>query len=644
MRVACVPGISIALIIMALAGCTKKPAHVVKGCAPYAPDQCLTPFPNAWFEAAASTPTDREIVLPAETLPPQSSGVPIDPRLMGRIDGYSPATLLIAYFPEGVDATQLTPTASSTIDERIEFLSAAGSPITLVDVAAKKRVPLFAELDVNAKPEVGDRQALLIHPAVRLDFGKRYAVAITRTLHDRSGTALAPKGEFAAWVEGKLTDADRLWEVSDRLDEDAAAFKALGIAKADLALAWDFDTASEQSTIGQLKSMIARTLTVGPDGFDYKITDATDHTPMQDSNQARRLSGTFQVPSFEDGPEPSPLKLDDQGEAVMGAPVDWKFEAFVSQCAAKSTGPAPLVLLGHGLFSNGGEAVGAYARYVQAICGVGLAADFVGSSSLDLGVLTKVLSDPNEFKLLTGRLEQAHLNFQVLTRLALRKLATDDAFKFDGHAVLSASSPVYFWGESNGGIQGTTYLALSDVATRGVLIVPGGIWTELMWRSGDFDLMLAALQNVVTDRLDLQLVLAMTQSLWDKTDPVEFAPLLVGSGKSVLFQESVGDPVVTNIATRTEMRTIGAHALGPLVQSVYGLTPESGPQTGLVYTQWSIDPMPMPPYADQPGPSSNGAHEAISGIPQAVSQSVQFLKTGQVVDTCGGQPCLFPRR
>jgi hypothetical protein len=624
-------------------GCTKKPVHQVKGCAPFVTDQCLTPFPNAWFEEAASTETGHRLVLPQEALPTESNGALIDPHFLGQLDGYSAATMLLAYFPEGVDAKQLTPSPSSTIDERIAHLSAEGQPIVLVDVAARKRIPLFAELDINAVPANGDRQALIIHPAVRLAFGTRYAVAITRGLHDSSGAPLAPKGEFATWAAGKLTAADRLFEISDRLDEDVAAFEALGIHKADLALAWDFDTASETSTTGQLKSMLDRTRASGPDGFGYTITSAKDHTASQDPNQARRFSGTFQVPSFESGPEPSPLAIDEKGDAIMGGLADWHFAAIISQCAAASTGPAPLIVAGPGLFSDGEEAVDSVASRTQDFCGVVVSADFLGLSHADLGVLTKVLADPNQFPLVTSRLEQAHVNYQMLARLALRKFSSDPAFTINGHPTLTTASPVYYWGESNGGIQGSTFMALTDLATRGVLIVPGGIWTELMWRSGDFDLMLTALQNVVPDRLDLQLLLALTQSLWDKTDPVNFLPLLVGTEKRVLFQESVGDPVVTNVATRTEMRTIGAKALGPLVQSVYGVTPESGPLTGLVYTQWSIDAMPMPPYADIPGPSSNGAHQAIGGIPQAVDQAVEFMKSGVVVDKCDAMPCVFRR-
>src|SRR5262249_19259464 len=118
---------------------------------------------------------------------------------------------------------------------------------------------------------------------------------------------------------------------------------------------------------------------------------------------------------------------------------------------------------------------------------------------------------------------------------------------------------------------------------------------------------------------------------------------LIGTSKQALFQESIGDPEVTNIATEQEMRSIGANVLGPLVQPVYGLTSTSdtGPLTGLVFTQWSIDPSPLPPYEDVP-PTNNGAHDAIRAIPELIQQEKEWLKPdGQVTNTCGGV-CNFP--
>jgi hypothetical protein len=633
-----------AAVLAVCAACAPPHHHTVHGCSPLATDQCVTPFPNAWFEQPDSaTATGEAVLFPDHVLPVENTGTPIAPDLMGPVDGFSPGTVLIAWFKQGVDATQLTPSTTSPIDDRIQLLSRAGAPIVVINLATRKTIPIFAELDANAIPSMGDRQALLIHPMVRLEFGTRYAVAITTALHDASGAPLAPEGQFQKWANGTLTPSDSLWEISDRLDADAKVFATIGIQKKNLALAWDFDTASASATTGDLTGMITQTFASSPDGFGYTIDSVVDNTPAQDSNSARVITGTFQAPSFETGPDPSILKLDAHGKPVMGALASWNFTAVISQCAATKTDPVPLLVMGHGVFSTGNAEVTGDADIVQRICGVGIGADWLGLSSSDIAVLTKVLADPNQFRLITDRLAQAHLNFQVLARLATRKLGMDPRFILGSAPVLTPSSPVNYWGPSNGGIQGTTFMSVSPDAQRGVLIVPGGEWSLLMWRSGDFAAMLEALQSVLPDKLDLQLVTAMSQSLWDLTDPVEFSTLLPGTTKAALFQESIGDPVVSNVTTRLEMRTIGANALAQLVQPVFELIPAQGPLEGLVYTQWSIDPMPMPPYANVPGPSSNGAHQAIGGIPEAVDQAVQFMLTGQVQNTCGAASCVFPQ-
>jgi hypothetical protein len=232
------------------------------------------------------------------------------------------------------------------------------------------------------------------------------------------------------------------------------------------------------------------------------------------------------------------------------------------------------------------------------------------------------------------------VNFQVLTRLAMNALRQDPAFQVNGHPAYDPSQR-YYWGASNGGIQGATYLALSSDIDRGVLNVPGAAWSLLMWRSYDFLPALILLQATYPDPLDEQNVMALTQSLFDKTDPIEHAPYMVGTSKQVLFQESQNDAEVTNIATRTEMRTIHATPLAPLLQPVYGLTEQTGPLTGLVYAQWSVDPDPIPPWADAPSPN-NAAHDTMRWIPEVLQQTKRFLMPGgQVVNTCE-TTCVYP--
>jgi hypothetical protein len=632
--------------LILLAACASHGApNPPPGCSPLATGQCMTPFPSSWFEQP-----DQSVVFPDGVLPVARSGLALAPDLLGRLDGFSPATQIVAWFPEGVDASQLTP--QSAIADSLR----SDNPIALVDVAAQTRVPFFAELDANADPSAGDRQALLIHPMVRLANARRYAVAITTSLRDGSGDPLAPEGQFADWVHGRLSRSQELSKLADRLEQDAAAFAAIGIPRNTLALAWDFDTGSDQAITGPLFAMRDAALAAMPAGGAYTASDGTD--PRYFPNAFRVVNGTFSAPSFESGPDPSPLQLDAAGMPVMGAPADWPFTAVIPKCAASAPGPVPLLIVGHGLFDTSWIELSSDDRdgVFQAYCMVAIGTNWIGLSgglTPDDGappgfptdeqlIATQIATDPNRLDLVTDRLQQAHVNVQVLTRLALNALAADPIFAVNGHAAYDPSR-VYYWGYSDGGIQGTTFLALSPDVQRGVLNVPGSTWSMMTWRSGDFSSLLSVLSSLYPDPLDVQLLIAMSQSLWDRTDPIEFAPHLVGTSKHALFQQSMGDALVPNITTELEMRTIGATGLSPLVAPVFGIDERAGPLDGLVYTQWTIDPSPYPADNDVPPPDQTpSAHEQAHLLPAAISQVKMFLQPGgQVVNTCGGV-CDFP--
>ncbi len=643
----------VALLIASTAcgGPQKAPAHVVRGCSPLAPaGTCLLPFPDSWFEQAdAKSDTGRRVIFPDGTLPANTKGVLLREAAFGTLDGYSPATPIIVWFPQGVDRSALPSLADSARTAQ------AGFPIALVDLTTDKRVAFFAELDLNADPAQGEKQALLIHPLSRLENDTRYAVAITTALHDAQGKPLAPSGAFAQWVQGSLPSSSPLAEISDRLDQDQTAFQKLGIAKKDLALAFDFDTASDAQATGRLVAMRDQALAAAPHGLGYTIDSKTEPTPDADPDALRIIDGHFLAPNFEVGKDPSLLDLDRNGNPVMTRAQPFPFTAVIPRCVQNASGPVPLLILGHGLFDTAHSELMDDRNLLNQLCMVAIGTDWLGVAQYDFTTIaSKVLPDVNDFGLITDRLLQAHVNFQVLTRLAMNALASDPAFAVDGRPSYDPSRR-YYWGASNGGIQGTTYLALSPDIERGVLNVPGAEWSTMIWRSSDFGAALLVLDQYYPDKLDQQLLVALSQSLWDRSDPIEFSPHLahplpgVPMKKEAIFQESLGDAQVPNLATDIEMRTIGAVGLAPLSQPVFGISSGS-PTGGIVYTQWNVYPTPLPPSGDVPA-ANNPAHDAVRRLPQAIAQTADFLEPdGKVVQTCGSGegsdfvpgPCTFP--
>src|SRR5204862_6607648 len=125
------------------------------------------------------------------------------------------------------------------------------------------------------------------------------------------------------------------------------------------------------------------------------------------------------------------------------------------------------------------------------------------------------------------RLQQSEINFLVLARLAARKLKDEPMLQVNGHAP-SDGSEVYYYGCSQGGIMGDTFMALSPDVGRGVLNVGAGEYSLMLSRSADFETEKAILNGNYPVQRDQELLLALSQSYWDHSDPINFVPYAIG--------------------------------------------------------------------------------------------------------------------
>jgi hypothetical protein len=170
----------------------------------------------------------------------------------------------------------------------------------------------------------------------------------------------------------------------------------------------------------------------------------------------------------------------------------------------------------------------------------------------------------------------------------------------------------------------------------------------MMLRSADFKDLAQFLGVSYPDPLDRQLLLALSQGLWDYSDPATYAPHLLrdplrdaGGVKKILYQEGLGDAQVPNVATRAMVRTMGIPLLKQPIESLYGVSELPAPLDA-AYVQFDIGQQPRPGDVNIP-PDDNKVHEAIRRLEAAKQQLQSFLKdAGQVTDTCSAKPCLFP--
>jgi hypothetical protein len=614
------------------------PPEVPAGCNPIVGADCLGPYPSAFYERADSTSaTGVRVAFPDGVLPNQASGTALSSARMNQKDGFSAATPFVVYFAEGVERTQLGgwKDPSASLDP--------ASNVQVIDFDTQERVLAFAELDDQVQNDT-QRQALLIHPLVRLKSGHRYIVALVG-LQDAAGKPLAP-APFRA-LRDKTPLSSSLKAVQSRYEDLFAALAKAGVDRKKLSLAWDVVIASDETATGHLVGMRDAALALLDQGkLGYAIKQVT---PTIDAHNHALIDATVKVPSYlKDDSGTSMMNFGADGKPAMRAIVDVPIVISIPKCAETATSPVPVVVFGHGLFGNARDTIGGSA--VQAagdqLCSVFVGTDWIGLSSADLKTLPDSLtSDLNNLYLITDRLQQAQLNALTMTRMFLTKIKDDAALQINGKPV-SDGKEVYYFGVSNGGIQGTTFMGLTPDIVRGVLNVPGSEWSLMIFRSADIGQFGKLLGLLIPDLVDRQVALAFSQSEWDYTDPATFAPHLITSPlpgvpqKRILVQESIGDAQVPNVSTRVLARTMGLSGFD-LVEPVPGV-PVAKPPLDSAYTQWNSHKTPIPPLDDTALPKDNGAHDSVWASQKALDQIGQFCKpNGAVVSVCNG-PCNIP--
>ena len=627
-------------------------------CQPIAPtgspsaSSCALPFPSSFYLVPdTTTATGFRVNLPKGVLPSNNRKQDFDPARLNLLDGFSPGSQLLAdlgvhldpalFAPEDADPTpSLSPTA----------------PVQLIRYDTGEHVPLFAELDANAS-EPGDPQALIIRPLLRLRPGTRYVVAL-RELRDRDQKPVTVR-PFRALADGGYRPASRLAAVQARYDEIFKLLEGAGVPRASLTLAWDFVTASDSQIQGHLLHM--RDAALGRVAAeDLGVTVKSVSEPKGNPQVLRVIEASFAVPSFlVDPTDPSSgMELDGSGRP-RDTGKNYQANLLIIVPACVKTAPLPLraVVYGHGLLGSADEISSSLHRDIaNKLCVIELATDFIGLSSDDLTYLGgQVLGKFDNLSVTADRLQQAQLNFAVLARMARQKIKDLPALTVEGTAggrPLLDGTQVYYLGGSQGGIFGNTIVAISPDLDRGVLNVGAGNYSMMLPRASAYAQFQVIIGAAYPDPLAQQLLLTISQSYWDYSDPISFARTNLQDGlpgpdgkpmaaKHILLQESRHDSQVPNLATRTVARTMGLVQLGPPVEPVFGLLPAQGPVDS-AYVQFDTQLQPPPSKTNLGTGVDNGAHGSLGRIPAVVQQMDEFLRPGgQARNTCGAS-CVFP--
>jgi hypothetical protein len=306
-----------------------------------------------------------------------------------------------------------------------------------------------------------------------------------------------------------------------------------------------------------------------------------------------------------------------------------------------------VVQYGHGLLGGKGEAEAGYLSAMANDNGwVILASDWTGMKSEDVVPIISILTgDATNFPAIPERSMQGFTEFIAAMRMATGSLRNDPALTFKSpNGEYSAIDPEKrsYYGNSQGGILGGAYLALSPDVDRGVLGVGGMPYVLLLPRSHDFEDFFMLLNWAYPDHRDIMLLIAVFQNMWDPGEGAGWAWAMnrepdpeVGA-KQVLMQVAIGDAQVSTVGAHIQARAFGAATVAPQTTAIWGVEEKQPGFTGSAFVEWHYTDVPEAPVTNLPPDKDHDPHECPRREPMAQQQLRDFLEDGVVNQYCDG--------
>ena len=632
-------------------GCSKEEstkeeenAYVTEGtrsdCDPLDTSLCAFPFPSSFFETSQPDyPTGIALDFGPLSLPVNIDGKTTDPTLWNEKDGFSPLTPIMTYFEdvslEGVMG-----------HDRLEDYSNDDVKTVVIDVETGERVPHWAELDMSHDQD--DRRAFRIYPATPMEWGHHYVVGI-RGLQDEDGNTIAAGESFRALRDGYPTQN---YDIDHRVDlYENIIFPTLentGFLREELQIAWDFHIGSKEHSLRQVLHMKQDALDRVTGGVSYEITEIVEYDVSENTHTARRIFGTMMVPNYTENTGPGVLLTrDENGLPFYNGDREIEFTIVVPRSLWEEGRSGPIVQYGHGLMGSQGEVKGGYLSEMADRYGyVLLAVNWTGMSEDDLNsIVLTVINEIGRFGIIPERSQQGFIEQMTAVETLAGNLGQDAALTTvdtDGNPIsVIDSSQLYYYGNSQGGILGNAYFALSPHFERGVLGVSGAPYALLLPRSVDFDGYFLIFKTMYPDFMDISLWMGLMQTLWDPGEPTAYLdsihdPLEGNPHKEVLLQIAIGDAQVTPLGAHIQARGMGAKLLQPAIRPIWGLEDMQSGEVGSAIVEWDyglevpFESIPPDGYDPHSRPRNNFAGQ---------QQLNHFLMTGEVVNYCGDEGC-----
>ncbi len=610
-------------------------------CDPLAISRCALPYPSTFFmRKEAESPTGWRVAMGETTLPQNIDAIQPSPRYINEKDGFSPVTPVITHIRNA--------TAEGLISHTdLDAYLAPDARTVILDLETGERVAHFAEVDVTA--EWDHDRMLILHPIEPMKHSGHYVVGL-RNIEDSSGDIIETSEAFAALRDGTGTSDPRVQSRQSLYDDTLfPVLETAGFPRGELQLAWDFVIASQEGITGKSRWMRDDLFDrLGDGGPGYTIDSIEENA---NDTTARRIHGTMTVPLYTDIDAPGALlNRDADGNPYAEGETDVPFTIIVPNTAIEDPRPLPLIQYGHGLLGSQSEVNNNYlSDFADEHGYIIFASDWTGMKSEDSGPISLMLvQEIDKFSMIPERSQQGFIEFLAAMRMMRTSMLSEPHMMAEDPGqpgtMVSLIDPdqAFYYGNSQGAILGGSYIGLSPVIERATLGVGGSPYHLLLNRSADFDPFFLIFKTMYPEPIDVQLILAMNQTLWDPGESSGYlnslteTPLPDTPSKSVLLQVAIGDAQVTTLGAHVMARSYGAKLIEDPVREVWGIETVASGHNGSALVEFDYglsEPIENIPPDDEHDP-----HESPRRDPAGQLQMHNFFSTGAVEHFCEG-PC-----
>jgi hypothetical protein len=537
------------------------------------PLRCLLPWPsNAFTAANDGNLTGLGLEVNNDGLAPSDD----DFSALERADGFSTLTSVMTVFLGLLDVDDAT----------LSGLPPDSAPMYLFKAQPNaedygESVPLWFEIVTSTS--VSATETLLIgQPLLPLDYDSDY-LAVVQSPLSADGVPLEAdrRTQVAVGLEPpETTNEEAVWSYAA---PQRALLDVLDIEADEVLRLWEFTTRSEQNAVARLETMIDHALEAEAIVDDGSVTvewfdDDTDRLGVVQGE-------VIGVPDFltETG-----LATDEEGNPTAHGTRNAPFRFVLPD----GVDEAPIVLFGHG---TGGDVTdSSFDEEIATEGFVKLNVQFDGWDESQVGITLGGLSQGIAgAEWATSALMQSIVGAAIVLDLLPTGLTTllaqaEIAGTENPAAELSLETEnVQYLGGSLGGVMGALLVATLDPLDTGVLNVPPGAWTQMIPSSFYFTDIIEPIATArYRDEIEVRQMIVMTQGIWDEVDSAIWASR---TDAILLVQESVGDPIVPNLASELLARSLNATRVAGAITELWGFDNEAETVIGAsAFTQFKV--------------------------------------------------------